>query len=100
MIGKQRESLQGMGWIREGARHMGVCQANGHSVTNEYIRQHHTKTLPALTFSKERLETERKRLKIAREVFDNIPEKDRKAFCTKHCKGCLWLLHSIDYSSW
>lgn len=86
-----RLSSRPMGWSREGARHMAyirVCQANGHSVTNEYIRQHHTKKLPALTFSKERLETERKKLKIAREVFDNIPVlKGSKSFLYEALQG-------------
>ena len=79
-----RLSSRPMGWSRDGARHMAyvrTCQANGQSVAAEYIRQRQTKKLPVLTVAKERLETERKHLKVAREVIDNIPVlKGSKSF--------------------
>jgi hypothetical protein len=86
-----RLSSRPMGWSREGARHMAyvrVCQANGQSITNEYIRQQRTKKLPTLTVSKERLQPEQKKLKMAREIFDNIPVlKGSKSFLYEALQG-------------
>jgi len=86
-----RLSSRPMGWSRDGARHMAyvrVCQANLQSVANEYIRQQQTKKLPVLTVAKERLETERKKLKVARELFDNIPVlKGSKSFLYEALQG-------------
>lgn len=86
-----RLSSHPMGWSRDGARHMAnirVCQANGQSVAAEYIKQQQTKKLPVLSISKERLETEQKKLKVAREVFDNIPVlKGAKSFLHEALQG-------------
>lgn len=86
-----RLSSRPMGWSLDGARHMAyvrVCQANGQSVAAEYIRQQQTKELPVLTVAEERLETERKKLREAREVLDNIPVlKGPKSFLYEALRG-------------
>lgn len=73
-----RLSSRPMGWSREGAKHMAnirVCQANGQSVAEEYLEQQSIRLqgLPVLTIAKETIKKQRKDLKAAYEVLDNLP---------------------------
>jgi len=86
-----RLSSRPMGWSLEGARHMAyvrVCQANGNSVAEEYVRQTRRKVLPILTIAKETVEKQRKHLQATREILDNVPVfKGAKSYLYEALRG-------------
>jgi len=72
----ERLSSRPMGWSRAGAKHMAnvrVCQANGLSVSQEYVRQMQRKSLPVVHIAEKTVEAQRKKLKRTREMLGNIP---------------------------
>ena len=87
----ERLSSRPMGWSRAGAEHMAnarVCQANGLSLAQEYIRQIQSKSLPVLHIADKTLDTQRKKLQRARELFGNIPVfKGAKSYLYEALQG-------------
>lgn len=72
----ERLSSRPMGWSRTGAANMAnvrVCQANGVSVAQEYVRQLQRKSLPVVYIAEKTVEVQRKKLKRTREILGNIP---------------------------
>ena len=85
-----RMSSRPMGWSQEGAKHMAyirVCQANGQSVAEEYLRQQQAnyKIAAMITSPADTLEDLRaKNTKTTSETHDNIPVlKGPKTFLYK-----------------
>lgn len=87
----ERLSSRPMGWSRDGTKHMAnvrVCQANGGSVAQEYIRQVQSKSLPELQIAEKTMEVQRKKLQRTREMLENIPVlKGAKSYLHEALQG-------------
>lgn len=87
----ERLSSRPMGWSRAGAKHMAnvrVCQANGVSLAQEYIRQIQSKSLPVLDIADKAVDTQRKKLQRTREMLGNIPVlKGAKSYLYEALQG-------------